>query len=309
MRKYNIAMFAAGILIVLGIIFYADPLKLAGIMATADVGLLFLAILLSTVSLLLRVLKWSMLVGVGFFELMPIQMLGITISNFTPGKVAEPIKAVLLKMKTNKPVSETLPSIFWERILDITVLLLLSAITMNMFAGLFVFFVAGAGMFAAFVVLLILLVCSKGFGMKFFSLAKKLPILKRISPDFVNSFYKTKIGNSRIAGAFAVTFVPWVLDGIVLFLVLLSLGTNAPLLLMPGVVALSVILGVASSLPGGLGTTEIVMSMVLINFGIGSSVAIAAVLISRLMSFWYGTFFGSLSFIYLSKRIGMKNIF
>ena len=100
----------------------------------------------------------------------------------------------------------------------------------------------------------------------------------------------------------------WILDGVVFYLTLTAIGVTINPIILAGIIALSVLIGVASTLPGGLGSTEAVMILLLGILGVQSTTAVAGVMISRFISFWYGTLIGGLSFVYLSKKIDMKKI-
>jgi uncharacterized membrane protein YbhN (UPF0104 family) len=44
-------------------------------------------------------------------------------------------------------------------------------------------------------------------------------------------------------------------------------------------------------------------------FGLGSVISTTGVFIARLLSFWLVTFLGGISFLLLSRKINMKNLF
>jgi len=95
---------------------------------------------------------------------------------------------------------------------------------------------------------------------------------------------------------------------IIFYLVLLSMGISSDFVLLAGIVCLSALIGIASSLPGGIGSSEIVMIFLIGLTGVAGSVAVSAVFIYRIMTFWFGAFIGGLSFIYLSRKVDMKNL-
>jgi len=120
MRKYKLLMFLVSIIILAAVIVYSNPLAVADKLVTSDYRFVFLAFCISVFAISLGVLKWNILLNkVGYFELYPVQVLGYAVSNFTPGKAAEPAKAIVLKMRSNVPVAFSLPSIIWERIMDV----------------------------------------------------------------------------------------------------------------------------------------------------------------------------------------------
>ena len=310
--KKRYLLFVISIALITAIIWYANPILLVNVLSKANISFVFLALGITLISLSLRVLKWKVLLnGVGFMELYPIQVLGMTISNFTPGKVAEPVKAIILKMRKNIDVSASMPSIIWERIMDIIVIVILSIIAINLLSVNSKFFIAGfAGIaiFSAIIIISLVVLYSRKFGMKIFGLTRRLPILKKLPENFMELFYKVQIKKTSLLKCFVLTIIPWSIEGLTFYFVFLSLGVSLNPIILAGIVALSVMIGVVSSLPGGLGTTEVVMILLLGVSGVESTTAIAGVMLFRFVSFWFGAFLGGLSFVYLSKKIDLKNI-
>ena len=238
-------------------------------------------------------------------------MLGIGISSISPGKIAEPVKALILKIRKGIPVSITLSSVIWERVIDIIVLLVLSAFAVNFIAAdqrLFILSFIGISFFAVVASVLLTVLYSQNLGRKIFGLAVKLPVLKRIPKDFMEKFYKKNIRKTGIACSFFITLVVWLSEGLVLYLSLLAFGINISIFVLSGIIALSVIVGIASTLPGGIGTTEFSMIVLLGFLGINLALATTAVILYRFLSFWYSMAWAGASFIYLSRKMDIKNI-
>src|SRR3989338_8488808 len=266
MHKFKIAMLGLSIVILAAIVAYSNPAALAGLLAKSNYTFIFAGFLVSMAAILLGVLKWQVLLkGVGFRELVPVQILGFTISNFTPCKAAEPAKAILLKAVNGMSVSSSLSSVIWERVMDVIVLILFSvaAISTLSLGSNFILSAFGVTVFVVIISISIGILYSERFGRKIFALAKKLPILRRLPDNFMNLFYRTRIEKSRLVQSFIIFLVTWFILGFVLYSSLLAFGIEASPLVLSGIVALSVVIGIASSLPGGLGTTEVVMIFLL----------------------------------------------
>jgi len=310
--KKRIVFIGISILILVLLIWYSNPFLLAETVAKSNFNYLILAFGVATLAIFVRVLKWNVLLkGVRFGELLPVQMFGITISNFTPGKIAEPIKAFVLKARKGIPVATSLPSVIWERILDVIVLIILSLLVLQIFgfqSKIIVLSAVSIGLFAALLAVLLFMLHNKNFGYRLFKALRRLPLFNRLSEDFMKNFYESSIGRKRLLSCFALTLMAWILDGVVFYLTLTAIGVTINPIILAGIIALSVLIGVASTLPGGLGSTEAVMILLLGILGVQSTTAVAGVMISRFISFWYGTLIGGLSFVYLSKKIDMKKI-
>ncbi|HLD83641.1 MAG TPA: lysylphosphatidylglycerol synthase transmembrane domain-containing protein [archaeon] len=309
MHKLKIIGGAASIVLLAAVIWLSNPEALFHTAAGANKIYIAAGLCVSVASVCFRVLKWKILVGVDYITLFPVQLFGMTVSNFTPGKAGEPAKALALKSVTGIPVSKSLPTIIWERVMDILVLLLLSVAFMHgaaLSGDLLRFSYAGIGIFAAAFLLLLLVLTSRRFGEKFFGALRRFPPLKSLSRGFLETFYGTSFSKTTLAKSLIITAVPWVLDGVVLYLVLLSLGQNAAIISLAGIISISTIIGVASSLPGGIGSMEVVASLLLASLGIPSVTAVAAVLIFRAATFWFGSLLGALSFLYISRKYDMS---
>ena len=295
------------------IIWFSDPATVFSLLSKVDKTYIVYGILISTLSMLLRVAKWSVLLNkVKFFGTIPIQWFGIALSNFTPGKIAEPVKSIVLKITDGIPVSVSLLSVVWERLIDVIVLVILSLFAfqaISLSSNLFVLGLAGLGVFVALIVVVITVLANQKFGFWIFGVIRKFPILKRLSPDFIKTFYKTRIKSSRVLASFILTLIPWILDGVALYLVFLSFGVSLSPLLLAGMVALSTIIAIASFLPGGIGSFEVIIVVLFSFVGVEHALALTAVLLFRFITFWYGILLGGLSFVYLSKKIDIKNIF
>jgi uncharacterized protein (TIRG00374 family) len=74
-------------------------------------------------------------------------------------------------------------------------------------------------------------------------------------------------------------------------------------ILATGIYAMSIVIGAASFMPGGLGGTEAAMLIFLINLGVSQEVALAATLICRFATLWFAVILGALAMIGLDTRV------
>jgi len=308
MAKKRILLVGLSIAILTVIILYADPFLLLSILSKSNLKYVILAFVVSNVSISLRVLKWRVLLkGVDFLELFPVQVFGMAASNFTPGKVAEPTKTVVLKMKRGLAVSETLPTVIWERIMDILVLILFSLIAIPFLTRAFLLISSiSIAIFLGITITFLIILYKKNIGIKIFNFIRRFPVLKMVSKDFIKTFYKSRVEKKKLMSCFLLTAISWFLDGTILYLSLLALGINSNPLILTGIVALSVLIGIASSLPGGLGSTEAVMAIMFGIIAIESITGIAGIMLARFLTFWYCAFVGAICFFYLSRKIDLS---
>ena len=90
----------------------------------------------------------------------------------------------------------------------------------------------------------------------------------------------------------ALGFVAWWAEGLILYIILASMQSNLSPLLVVSIWATSMLAGAASLLPGGLGSTEAVMSGLLILVGIDAPIAIAATVAYRVTTLWLAVVIG-----------------
>jgi uncharacterized protein (TIRG00374 family) len=307
--KWKLIPFVISIILIAGIIYFSDPQKIYLSIVSVNKFYIAIAFVIVIINVFLRVLKWKIILDkVKVYELFPVQILGMTISNFTPGKIAEPAKCILLRMRKGIPVSISLPTIIWERINDIISMVLISfvaiqavSINSNIFYASIVSMIA----FLSLVIILIATLLNRNVGNRLFSVIKRFPGARNISDEFIESFYSTKTRKRKILSSLAVTLVAWVFEGVIFYFVLLAMGIHSNFIVLAGIVSLSIIIGVASSLPGGIGSSEFVMIFLLRLTGIIDGTA--AVFIYRILSFWFPAAIGGLSFLYLSRKIDMSD--
>jgi len=298
------------LLILVAIIWYSDPVKLINAMAKINPIYIIAGLIISTISLFIRVLRWKVLLkNVSFSELWPIQLFGMAVSNLTPGKIAEPIKSILLKMRKNTPVSTSLQSIMWERIIDVIILIIFSIAAINIISIGTKFFYLGILSIIIFIALIAVIVAVmkfQNFGFKIIRLLRKFPILKNISDDFMKNFYETKTLRMSLILSFILTLIAWVLDAVSFYLIFVAFEINISFIATISLISFALLISIVSFLPGGLGSFEVIMIIFLGMFGVTTSTATASILLARFVTIWYSLFLGGLAFIYLSRVIDFK---
>lgn len=133
---------------------------------------------------------------------------------------------------------------------------------------------------------------------------RQIPI-ERV-PEMVERLYSAiqilarnrKLQVSALLGA----LVFWLGDIFCLYFSLIGFGYTPHLPTVIFAYTIARILGLLSFIPGGLGVVEGALVLILIGFGVPSSVAIAGVLIFRLVSFWLPIPVGLISFLNLQKK-------
>ncbi|MFC1454920.1 lysylphosphatidylglycerol synthase transmembrane domain-containing protein [Candidatus Undinarchaeota archaeon] len=310
---YKKILILFSIILLAGVIYISDPAQIYAEISGANPTFLFWVLLIPPVNFLFRLTRWKLLLDssakVKISKLAPVFLAGIALSNLTPARVGEAAKALFLKKSERIRFSTSLGSIIWERLFDLIVLivfavpffgLLLSRLSPNL--------VLFGQVSIIFVFILILLVVTgmyyEKLGYKMLKFAEKIPILdKFVTEDFVNNFYKnSKQRKSVLLLAFVLTIIIWIVDGIVFYFSFKSIGiTEFNYWFFIGIMAFTLLCGVASFLPGGLGSTDAVFVGIMVLYGVSKGQAAAGMLIGRawMLGFYY--LFGLLSLLYLAK--------
>src|SRR5688572_18078512 len=127
MQKYRnqiLAGLAIAFLIYVGLLAFTDTQQLLTHLQNYPWAILIPVVLLKVVSWGLHFLKWQYYLGViGARDKISVgDSLVLFVSGFTlavsPGKIAEVLKAVILKAKTGVPVARSVPVIIAERVID-----------------------------------------------------------------------------------------------------------------------------------------------------------------------------------------------
>ena len=313
--KLRIISLIASLAILFLLIYFSNASEIVSILSKANFVYVFLGIAISFLLMGLRTFRWKVLlkrldINMSLKSLFPVFMSSLFISNITPAKSGDPVRSYFLKKKTGITFSKTIPSVVIERMLDVIVLIVMSVIglafvplgwEMRGILGIVVFF------YVVLIAALIWFGSKKERVNRFFKLIQKffgwLPKIKNLGRktedmalDFKKSFVKYKdLGD--ISLNIIMSMIVWVVEGVIVYIAFLSIGVPVDMLLCIFIMAVSVLVGVASSLPGGLGSSEVVMVLLFTSvLSLNFSIATGGVLLARLLSYWLTLIVGAFSF-------------
>lgn len=296
--------------ILAAIFYYSNPVLFFKNISTANIYYVAAGFLAATGTFLFKVLKWKALVHQPFNTVWHAQAIGNAASSFMPARAGEPIKPIILKIRSGIDVSKTSPSVIYERVIDIMVVAAFAVygIAYSRFSGnLLVVSVSGVLIITAFmIVVLFAFFYNKKLGNTLFAFFNKLPMFLKFSRNFVDTFYSVKIQKKDILFSLIFTAVSWILEGAALYFVMLSFGIDAQIASATAFICIAAIVGTVSFLPGGIGSFEAVLALILTYTGVQFSLALTTVLLYRFFSFWYMTALGGVSFAYISRSIDLK---
>ena len=260
-------------------------------------------LVLAPLSWLIVFLRWHLLlknsnIDIPKKENFKIYMTGYAMSA-TPGKIGELIIAHILHSKFEIPKKNTIPIIISEQFYNIIGILIVSILGLFYF-DFSMYAVALTG--SLFVIMYVLLSSEKSFK-KFMNFISRKKFLKKYVPSLSDSYFilkksistKIAITSSFLSVAF------WLIESVIAYLVLLSFDISSlEFLQLAAMYTTSIIIGVVSFLPMGIGVVEGSLAGFFSYHGIELSLALTLVIFIRIFTRWYGVIVG---FIFM-KLIG-----
>ena len=252
---------------------------------------------LALVNYLLRFLRWayflrelnvSVPLSVSFLTFLT--GLAMTI---TPGKVGELVKCYLLRDRAGVPVASSAPAVLMERLSDLISVALMGLVGLALLPILLsvVLGIAVAAT-AAVIYLLASRHTDRLLGFR---------LLRRWSGELTEA----REGIRQLSRPFPLAIatilgiLAWVSEGVALWIVLQGLGGDVGLILSLPIYAGSVLVGAATSLPGGLVGTEGAMVTLLQQIGSPRDVAAAGTLLVRVATLWFAVAIGLAAWAWL----------
>lgn len=260
---------------------------------------------LSMINYALRLLRWRIYLGrLGEHPPEPwhtfYYFAGFALTT-TPGKAGELVRALYLKAH-GVGFSRTLAALFVERLGDLAAILLLAILALPHL---------GAGQWPVLVSVPILLIALGGLrgpwlAQALTTLGLRLPEgrprrichgLLRLRQDA-----RTLLEPGPLYLGLALGLVAWAAEGFGLYWLLASLDISFPIPLATGIYALALLAGALSFIPGGLGSTEAAMVLLLSTQGVATHTALAVALVCRLVTLWFAVVLGAAAMLWLECR-------
>lgn len=266
-----------------------------------------LVLSLSVVNYILRFIRWQWYLGTTTVENLSLSLslryylVGFAFTT-TPGKVGEMVRSLFLRTH-NVRLAHSLAMYFIERLSDLFAMLLLALLLLVYFTKYILWLFPP--LLIAVVVLLLLQYP--------YLLHRLLYIMGSYLPprlQFVGQRFNCLLIHARVLlsfkflyGGLLLSLVAWAAEGVGFYLILYYLDLDIHIMLAIGIYAMSIIIGVASFMPGGLGGTEAAMLIFLLNLGVSPEVALAATLICRFATLWFAVILGAIAMLGLNFRI------
>jgi len=325
MRRYRnriLVGFAIVFVIYVGLLLFVNTEELVANLRAYPWHLFIPVVLLKLVAWVLRFGQWQYYLGVigarnkiSVFDSIVIFLSGFTMA-VSPGKIAEVLKSVILKVKTGIPVARSAPVVIAERVVDgVAVVVVVLLVTL----------VAGDNIqLGAYGILIVISGALLGLGLiavqvrplAYFLLdsCARLPLVKRVHRPLVE-FYESSREILSLRHIFPTTVMgsaAHLADAFGFTLVLTGFGlelTWTLYLQATVIVGLSAAVGALSGLPNGAGVTEVSTSAALLaivapqNPVMTQSAALAAALIEGFFHKWFRVFTGLLVAVIFRRRL------
>ena len=252
-------------------------------------------LILVTISWFILFARWQILLKNSNIIIPLKSSFGIFISGFSlqfiPGEAGEFLKVQLLKNKFNITRSKTSPIIITEMFYNAIGLVVLSVTSIWFFEFTIYIFVV----FSVLLVLLFYLINNKKYFLKIINKFLKIRFFKKYaeatseSLEIIQNLTKGKV----LVYSVTLSIFFWFIECIAIHLLLSSFGINTiELLALIPMYTSSIILGVVSFLPFGLGVFEGSLAGFLSLHGIHLSISLTIVILARIITRWYSVFVG-----------------
>lgn len=294
-----------------GIVLYLGAMFLSDFHATRDailaVGLVGWSVILglSLLNYALRFWRWDWYLKKLSHTRLPRRrhlayyLCGFALST-TPGKAGETVRSLYLK-RHNISYAHTISTFFVERFQDLLSIVLISCAAGFLFQGYGpVVLVTGLIVFGSLPllhsrkVLQGLTDWSQQHPGKLGSALAHLVTLLKSSALLLR--------NQELIVGLLIGFMAWLAEALGFWFLLHWLGQDVSVLMAVSIYGVAVLIGAISFLPGGLGSTEAVMTLLLVSLGVEQSVAVAATLICRIATLWFAVFLGLIVASVLAAR-------
>jgi uncharacterized protein (TIRG00374 family) len=291
-----------------------------------------LAVLVTMARFFIWGFKWrntlSPLVRISLSKIFPILMTGVFLNQITPGRDTggEPIRAYYISKYTGLKKREALATIIIDKSGNYTAIG-----TFILFSIFFITFFINVPpsvkvILEGVLLIIFLAIISAVYVKKNLSLPgipvgilKKIYFFKPLKiirkqfstyaafeeyvlerfTDFVTTFRDLLKEKRNVRDNLLLSFLIWSMVFVKTYLIFLSFGQNVNILMVTAVEAISILLGIISFLPGGVGATEVTMIALFSSAGISVEIATAVTIVSRGIFYAFSLGLGYLSFLYL----------
>lgn len=321
--KKRLILFLISFSLLAGLIYFSGPFKIWNTLLDANLAFIGLGMVFWFFGSLVRGFRWKYLlknigIKIPVTKAVKLYIIGLFLSNLSPAKTGDPIRCVLLKKTEGKSFSQSVSSIFIERILDIITLIVISLI------GIFIlsfslkisinYIYAAIGIYISIIMVGVYIVMSKertekitGKLVSIFSFIDKVKELEEKVEDFSEkvsiSFRKYRNKKVFLVG-FCLSVLAWLLNAMISFLAFRALGINVPYVIVLSLMGIGILISFLTLLPGSLGSGEVISVILYTSLiSISASTVTASRILGRVMNFWMYAIVGAILLSLLGKNL------
>lgn len=260
---------------------------------------------ISFFSYLVRYLRWQWLLrragykfssGYGFLA----YLAGFAFTA-TPGKIGELIR-IRYFSRANVPASNSFGAFVFERAFDLIVVLLLASLVIAQ-QKYFIIALSFVLIFLAFLILLALNATLVNWIIGLFDSLGWRPLAKlALVVQGGLSACRFWFNPLDLLFCFASGLIAWGATATGFLLLTQDLGISIDSITVFAMYPLAMLVGAASMLPGGVGTTELTIVLLLGAYGVSTSLATLAAVGIRLATIWFAMLVGFMSVVILEYR-------
>ena len=298
---YIIIFFAVAVYVVMGI--YADVGKLISIMEIFRLDIFMLLLILTTISYLVRFIKWDYFLKRVGVRLNIRDNLFVFLSGFsmvmTPAKVGEVWKCWLIKDINGEKLNKTVPVVIIDRITDVLGLIILAMVGVLYYTDGMYIILALLFLFTGFLIA----VRSKTISGKIIKLLENRMGKYAENIKIMHETFETLMKPGSLIRMSFLSAFAWFFECMVMYLIILGFGQSIKITLATFIFSFASLAGAVSMVPGGLGVAEGTISGLLQYFGMAAPVSVAITIFVRAVTLWYGAIVGISVYLLFNKRI------
>jgi glycosyltransferase 2 family protein len=281
-----------GIVILIYIIYKANPQKIINEVLNVNLSFFSIAIGLTFLSLITQTLKWSVIatyqkINLGFWEAFKINLVGFFYGFITPAKIGNIVRADYLKKYTGGDLSPGITNFILDKIFDLLSLIGIvvlfsfsfkSVIPINYFyisISLFVLFIIGIFVFKD-------QERSKKILRVFYVHLVPNKFKERWKSRFY-AFYNHFPSRKYFVLFFLINAINWVIIYFSMYFMGLSLGINLSFLTFLAICPIATLIGYIPITINGLGTREAILVSLMGLFGVDSAKVVSMSLLNILV--------------------------
>ena len=297
--------FTVGLILYICALFVTEQLDLRSLLNHFSVSTWCLILGLSIANYLIRFVRWHnylLLLNnkISIRSSLPCYLSGFAFTA-TPGKIGELARSYYLSSH-GIAYKDSVAALITERLLDLGVIIVLASITFIQFSQ----YSSQALVLSVVIVSIAILILHIDYSSVIRACSKNKASQRIMGfANTLHGFTKTTqqllLTRHQYAG-FALGLIAWSAEGYALHLILSALGVEITIVSAIGIYATSMLIGAISLLPGGLGSTETAMFLLMSYMSIESSVSVAAIVICRATTLWFAVAIGLVTILWLERR-------